>query len=173
MAFHLKSLYCSIKESNYIFFLFVFCAACTGPGKPTLYKTVKLNAQNYLIKHLNHASHYEPVSFSGLDSIVQSYRNNKIYLQFDDSVTEVEAVRFREMGENFKLFKQREESGFYDSRQAYFKRKRDSVAGVIEPEFVGYKIEHQFKAADSTGVRILKKYVFCFDEDGNLLSVLK
>jgi len=162
-----------MKGPSYLHILLLLCAACTKPDKSDLYETVKLNAKNYLTQNLTDTSNYEPVGFSGPDSIVQSYRNDKIYQQFDDSIIEVEAIRFREMGENFKLFQQRKASGFYDKKQAYFKRKRDSVANVIEPEFIGYKLEHHFKTADISGVKTLKKYTFLFDEKGKLLNVLK
>ncbi|RCH54284.1 hypothetical protein DJ568_13390 [Mucilaginibacter hurinus] len=162
-----------MKVNNIAFMLIMFCAACVHPGNEDLNKMLRTKAQQYLKTQLTDSSFYHPVSFSSPDSIMYSYLNDVVYLQYDDSVSEVEATRFREMGENFALYKQREKTGYYNSRLAYFKGKRDSVANTIEPDFAGYNLEHQFKTVSSTGDSVIRKYIFCFDKNGNLFNVIK
>ena len=158
-----------MKGQRYLFILILLSAACSGPDKAAL----KSTAKNYLAKNLTHFTSYEPVAFRGPYKIVESYLNDKTYIQLDDSIMEVEAARFREMGENFKLFQQRKASGFYEKKQAYFKKQQDSIAKRIKPRFTGYKLEHYFKTTDTLGITVLNKYVFCFDPKGKLTQVLK
>ncbi|GAA4328544.1 hypothetical protein GCM10023149_32620 [Mucilaginibacter gynuensis] len=163
-----------MKGTGYIFILILLFAACTGNRKPVLKADLKDSARHYLIKTLPNPASYKPLAYTDFDSIFYSYRNDKTYMRFDDSIMEVEAVRFRDMGENWNLFLERKNTGFYDKKQAYFKKLRDSVARHVQPRFTGYKLKHQFKIADTTtGDTVLNTYVFCFDTDGKLTNVLK
>ncbi|RVU00040.1 hypothetical protein EOD41_13835 [Mucilaginibacter limnophilus] len=153
-------------------FILFLAVACTGPTKQ-LNKTAQHNAQKYLQNYLTDFSSYKPVSFSKLDSIMESHLNNEEYIRLDDSVMEMEAIRFRDMGEDFKLYKQRETTGWYTKKQNNFKHLQDSIARKVKPRFSGYKLEHEFMAADTTGKSTLNNYIFCFDEEGRLLKVIK
>ncbi|RYY37445.1 MAG: hypothetical protein EOP46_02580 [Sphingobacteriaceae bacterium] len=133
----------------------------------------KTNARKYLQNYLTNFSTYKPIAFGELDSIVESHLNDTQYIRLDDSIMEIEALRFRDMGENFPLFKYRDTSGWYVDKQSFFKKQRDSIAQTITPRFAGYKLEHEFLATDTNGSIKFNKYIFCFDKEGKLLRVIK
>lgn len=168
-----------MKGPYCLIILILLLAACSNPDNKKPANTIDLTAitkktaKEYLAKNSKYLKNYQPIAFGGLDSIVESHLNNKNYIQLGDSIMEIEAIRFREMGENWKLFLKRKESGFYENKQARFKKSQDSIARLIVPKFTGYTLEHRFKTTDSTGEVKLNKYVFCFDEQGELDTVLR
>lgn len=150
----------------------LFIIACTG-NRTDIAVLARQKVHAYLSAHIPHIAGYRAVSTTAPDSIVKSYLNDKTYLRLEDSVMEIEAIRFREMGENFALYKQRETQGWYQKRQQFFKIQQDSVVKTCAPRFAGYKVEHRFIAANNNGSQVLNTYVFCFTKKGKLKRVIK
>jgi hypothetical protein len=174
MKMSLNFLYCGMKGKRYSFITLLLLTACTKrPDNTAITHIVESKAQKYLAKTLPDPKSYKPIAFSPLDSIMLSHLNDKNYIRLDDSIMEVEAVRFREMGENWTLFEQRKASGYYEKKQALFKKQQALIARRVKPRFAGYKLEHEFKAVDTSGDTVINKYVFCFDPKGNITKVLK
>lgn len=175
MKMGLNFLYCGMKGKRNLFLtLLLLAAACTPrPDDSAITKIAETKAKKYLAKNLPHPQSYQPLAFSPIDSIMLSHLNDTNYMRLDDSIMEVEAVRFREMGENWPLFVQRKESGFYEKKQAIFKKQQAIIAKRVKPRFAGYKLEHAFKAVDTTGDTVINNYIFCFDTEGNITRVLK
>lgn len=152
----------------------VALAACSNPKQDDkAIAAAQTNAQKWTTTHLADTPGYKPVGFSEMDSIILSYQNDSAYIRLDDSIMEVEALRFREMGENFKLFNERKESGYYENKQAGFRKLQAGIIKKVKPKFVGYKIDHQFTVTDSTGAELVNTLVLCFDRDGNLTKVMR
>lgn len=158
----------------YFLLLSIFAAACTS--KKTNDHAVVVtnaNAKKWVTQNLADTPGYKSLDFSKPDSIILSYLNDSAYIRLEDSVTQIEALRFQEMGENFKLFNERKESGYYDKKQAGFRKLQTAIIKRVKPKFVGYKVDHHFTVKDSTGAELLNKCVLCFDRSGNLTRVVR
>ncbi|MCD8740449.1 hypothetical protein LT679_07530 [Mucilaginibacter roseus] len=152
----------------------LFAAACSNKKVDEhTAAAINSNAKKWVAKNLADTPGYKPVNFSSIDSIVLSYRNDSAYIRLEDSIMQIEALRFQEMGENFKLFTARKQSGYYEKKQAGFRQQQIAIMNTMKPKFVGYKLDHHFTVTDSSGAALLNKYILCFDRDGNLTGVLR
>ncbi|MCC8409703.1 hypothetical protein LJ707_12255 [Mucilaginibacter sp. UR6-1] len=162
----MRPLYCLI--------IGLFTSACTGKKiNDHTVATANANAKQWAAKNLADTPGYKPLGFDGPDSIILSYRNDSAYIRLEDSIMQIEALRFQEMGENFKLFNERKESGYYERKQAGFRKLQAGIIKKVKPQFIGYKIEHHFTVTDSSGAALLNKYVLYFDRQGNLTKAAR
>ncbi|WP_345331945.1 hypothetical protein [Mucilaginibacter defluvii] len=154
--------------------LTILAAACSNEKVDEhIAATIDSNAKNWVVKNLADKPGYKSVNYSRIDSIVLSYRNDSAYIRLEDSIMQIEALRFQEMGENFKLFNERKESGYYEKKQAEYRKKQERIKQKVEPNFIGYKVDHHFTVTDSSGAALLNKYILCFDKNGNLTRVIR
>lgn len=149
--------------------LFISCTSKEDKAKETIDK--------YLYYTLHDYKSYEPVSWSKLDSLYSDYT-------MDDSYIDLEAIRYmydtdgKECKERlnkvnydleYRNSKQFIEdllmaivSEFY--KEKVYLKKLDSIKVNFNPQFIGYKITHTYRAKNLNGAYKLSEETFFLDK---------
>ncbi len=166
--------YLAVMKRNFsILVTLLLCCACTNRHDTAAKIIAQANAQNWISVNLRNINGYQPLLFTHPEPIILSYQNDLYYKRLDDSIMQVEALRFQEMGENFRLYRQRETNGFYAQKQKVFRNEQQRIAKKVKPRLVGYKIAHEFMTRDTLGWQKQEKLVLCFDVHGKLQEVMR
>lgn len=120
---------------------------------------VQNNVQDYLSKNLDDNKSYEPVKFGTLDSNFSQFEGSERWaeLEVDNKRWSDSAFFALEMagGVNFKSLSR---ARFYTDEASRYNRLADSTSKLLtkeeaefKPEFVGYKINHSYRAKNKMG----------------------
>lgn len=151
----------------------LFCASCTTPEKEAQ-KIIK----DELYSTMNDFNSYEPISFSGLDSLFSTYemdsayiKNEKLKIKFKE-LSDFAEIRIKENRTDPEYMskdgKSRIDMSIFVANIIYekewYKLMRDSILSNFKPKFIGFKMLHKFREKNSIGATMINERVFYFDE---------
>ncbi|MCC8409896.1 hypothetical protein LJ707_13240 [Mucilaginibacter sp. UR6-1] len=144
-----------------------------GDKKASLEETAKKNIAIYLNQHLNDSTSYQPASFGTLDSLTDSFYDDPNYKKIDDQISDISSEKISDMEKNYNAYSKKEAAGFYDKKKAALEAEQDIIAKNYKEKFIGYRMEHKYRAKNGFGALMQNETVFVLDSLGNVVKALK
>lgn len=152
-----------------LFALFIFTACSSSPEQ---------KARELIKKELNRTLHdiksCEPVEFGNLDSTFTDVEDAEGYIEAFEKGVELiekgkaklsEAERYKEL-EIYSRMKLAAEKGFsliQESKE--YIEFCDSIESAFIPEFIGWQMQHSFRANNASGNKVISHVSYIFDHD--------
>ena len=152
--------------------LLILMSACSSPEK----KAKKL-IKNELYLTINDFKSYEPVSFSGLDSLFSTYEMDSNYIK--NEKLKITLKEYSKVCE--QRFQENRNDIIYSSRGgewakdisivvvnivfegSWYQKTHDTIIKNFKPKFIGYKMTHKYRAKNAIGGTSIDERIFYFD----------
>jgi hypothetical protein len=159
----------------FFYSLIVTLSSCNFLTETNQQKAEKAIKQ-YLKENLHDPKSYEPVSFSELDSNFSSFEESEIGLrlnQIEDSLEiKLKVLNLKSGNEKTPT----EEAKIKEVSIKIFEKlialpiKRIELSSEFKPEFIGYEINHTFRAKNSMGALRKTSNYFKLDKDFKIIE---
>ena len=135
-------------------------------------------AENLVKKQLETSLHdmnsYESVEFSTLDSAFSQVEDLEEYKNYSEKIDELKAkaLEKNEYAEEYNMFglqaeraKCAKEALRLLSDAMHYLKKCQELDSLFVPKFIGWRLEHTFRANNPEGHKVISHRVYYFDKD--------